>query len=77
MSVGSPLLPLVRGLPTGVGTGRCHRRVDGVGQVRDVLTVAEPDDEPPMYVTIEEAIAAGSKSHDKTGPMVPQRSEAD
>jgi len=37
--------------------------------VRDVLTVAEPDDEPPMYGTIEEAIAAGSKSHDKTGPM--------
>ena len=69
MSVGSPLLPLVRGLPTGVGTGRCHRSVDGLGQVRDVLTVAEPDDEPPMCVTIEEAIAAGSKSHDKTGPM--------
>ena len=41
------------------------------------LIVAEPDDEPPMYVTIEEAIAAGTKSHDKTGSMVPQRSEAD
>ena len=40
---------------------------DDVGQVRDVLTVAEPDDEPPMYVTIEEAIAAASKSRDETG----------
>ena len=50
---------------------------DDVGQVRDVLTVAEPDDEPPMYVTIEEAIAAASKSRDETGPVVPQRSEAD
>ncbi len=40
---------------------------DDVGQVRDVLTVAEPDDEPPMYVTIEEAIAAASTSRDGTG----------
>ena len=50
---------------------------DDVGQVRDVLTVAEPDDEPPMYVTIEEAIAAASKSRDETGPVVPHRPEAD
>jgi high affinity sulfate transporter 1 len=50
---------------------------DDVGQVRDVLTVAEPDDEPPMYVTIEEAIAAASTSRDETGRVVPRRSEAD
>ncbi len=37
---------------------------DDVGQVRDVLAVAEPDDEPPMYVTIEEAIAATSEPRD-------------
>ena len=32
--------------------------------IRDVLAVAEPDDEPPMYVTIEEAIAATSEPRD-------------
>jgi hypothetical protein len=39
--------------------------------------VADPGDEVPMYVTIEEAIAAASTSGDQTGPVLPQGSEAD
>lgn len=38
-----------------------------VGQVRDVLAVAEPDGEPPIFVTIEEAIAAASRPRDANG----------
>ena len=40
---------------------------DDIGQVRDVLTVAEPDGEPPMYVTIEDAIAAATGPRDEAG----------
>jgi hypothetical protein len=39
--------------------------------------VAEPDDEAPMYVTIEEAIAAASTSREESGPVLPQGSDAD
>ena len=35
---------------------------DNVGQVRDILEVAEPEDEPPIFVTIDDAIAAASQS---------------
>jgi hypothetical protein len=39
--------------------------------------VAEPDDEAPMYVTIEEAIASATTSRDETGPVLPHGSDAD
>jgi hypothetical protein len=35
--------------------------------VRDVLAAAEPDGEPPIFVMIEEAIAAASRPRDENG----------
>jgi MFS superfamily sulfate permease-like transporter len=42
-----------------------------VGQVRDVLATAESEDEPPMYATLEEALAnlGGSDAPDPAGPI--------
>ena len=34
---------------------------DNVGQVRDILEVAEPGDEPPIFVTIDDAIASAAE----------------
>jgi sulfate permease, SulP family len=34
---------------------------DNVGQVRDILEVAEPRDEPPIFVTIDDAIASAAE----------------
>jgi hypothetical protein len=31
---------------------------ENIGQVRDVLATAEPEGEPPLYPTIETALAA-------------------
>jgi SulP family sulfate permease len=36
-----------------------------VGQVRDVLAKAEPDDEPPIFTSIEEAIASKTAASDE------------
>ena len=37
---------------------------DNVGQVRDILEVAEPRDEPPIFVTIDDAIASAAESRE-------------
>ena len=40
---------------------------DDIGQVRDVLSTAEPTGEPPMFPSIEAAIAAGPDTGTDTG----------
>jgi SulP family sulfate permease len=42
---------------------------DDVGQVRDVLAVAEPDGEPPLYRTVSAALAAARE--DPQQPFTP------